>query len=473
MATVVVMPQLGNTVESCLLTAWAVALGDQVTADSELCTIETDKSSMEVPAGVAGTVLALLVDEGDDIVVKSPIAIVGDDGEDVSGLVDGVEADESDRTAGPDVAGLDIVGPEGAGGDVSGPDAAVRASAHRGATGVSPRARGLARSAGVVTADLAGTGPQGRVIAQDVQRAIEHRPQTTRAARRAAGVDEVEGTGLGGRVSSEDVREVSTRSARSTGGSGQGTGLARGSGQDAGSTGKLAGAVEDEVTETPITGVRKLIAERMMASLASSAQLTLTASAPAGGLLALRARLKQSDPALGLSAVTIGDLANFAAARTVRGHPMLNATLVDDLLRSHSVVHLGVAVDTPRGLLVPTVRGASGLTLAELSAETNRLAGLARHAKISPDDLTGGTFTVTNLGSFGIESFTPVLNVPQTGILGVGAIVSRPNADGGVEQRLGLSLTIDHRVVDGADGARFLRDLSAAIASIDLLGFTA
>ena len=158
--------------------------------------------------------------------------------------------------------------------------------------------------------------------------------------------------------------------------------------------------------------------------------------------------------------------------KTLLKYPVFNAHLEDGVLTQFEQVHLGFACDTPRGLLVPVIRSAQSLGLKAFSDEAKRLAGGAIDGSLSPDFLSGGTFTVSNIGSFGIETFTPVINLPQTAILGVGAITPRPTvaADGtiGVEQRINLSLTIDHQVIDGADGARFLRDLVAAIENIDV-----
>jgi len=210
----------------------------------------------------------------------------------------------------------------------------------------------------------------------------------------------------------------------------------------------------------------------MRESLAVSAQLSYDMSASAEAVLALRARLKATDPSLGLNLVTIGDLIGLVTAKVVRNHPNLNAHLVDGVLRSFSDVHLGMAVDTPRGLMVPTIRNAAAMGLREFAATTKDLAAQCQEGRISPDLLSGATFTVTNLGSFGITSFTPIVNLPQTGILGINAIVPAATIDAagnvGVERRISFSLTADHQVVDGADAARFLRDLTTAIASVDL-----
>jgi pyruvate dehydrogenase E2 component (dihydrolipoamide acetyltransferase) len=222
----------------------------------------------------------------------------------------------------------------------------------------------------------------------------------------------------------------------------------------------------------PVRGVRKVIAERMLHSLQTTAQLSLNAAADARALQALRARFKGSPEAMGLRGVTLNDLVLWAVARTLPAHPALNALFIGGEIHQHRHVQLGVAVDTPRGLMVPVVRQAEQRTLRQLSVEAKRLAAACLESKITPDELVGGTFTVTNLGALGIESFTPVLNAPQVAILGVASIQLKPvEADGGVQfvPHIGLSLTINHQVIDGAPAARFLQALSQAIGSIDLL----
>jgi pyruvate dehydrogenase E2 component (dihydrolipoamide acetyltransferase) len=239
----------------------------------------------------------------------------------------------------------------------------------------------------------------------------------------------------------------------------------------------LAGPLDDAefpgpTTETPLRGIRKLVAARMQASLANHAQLTLSTSAPATNLLNLRQRLKRSDPTLGMTGVTIGDLVAYAAVQVARKYAAINATVADNVLTSYAEVHLGLAVDTPRGLLVPTIRHASRMGLRQFSARGKEMVNLARTGSVNPDLLTGATFTVTNLGAYGIEDFTPILNSPQTAILGVNTVFPRPalKPDGsyGVEQRIGFSLTVDHAVVDGADAARFLADLVTLVTDIDI-----
>ena len=443
MATIVVMPQLGNSVESCIIVEWMIAEGDTVAVDQTLASIETDKSTMEVPSTAEGTVLKLLWEEGDEVPVKDPLIIVGEPGEDISGLVPGGDAAPAEADAPAEQA-------------AAAPEAAAPAFATERATGaVSPRARALAASNGVDASAIAeGSGPHGRVIERDVAAAIAAGPALTSAAR-AAGVSAAEGTGIGGRVSVADAgRTAETAPAAAV------------------AAPAAAADFPGASTSAPLKGVRKVVAKRMMESLTSTAQLTLNTTANAAGILAMRKKVKNADEALGLNKITLNDLVCFAVSRTLLKYPVFNAHLEDGVLTEFEQVHLGFACDTPRGLLVPVIRSAQALGLKAFSDEAKRLAGGAIDGTIAPDFLSGGTFTVSNIGSFGIETFTPVINLPQTAILGVGAITPRPvvAADGtiGVEQRLNLSLTIDHQVIDGADGARFLRDLVAAIENIDV-----
>ncbi len=482
MAQIVVMPALGNTVESCLLSGWQVAVGDTVDVNTTLCEIETDKSTMDVPAGVAGTVLALLGEEGDDIPVKTPIAVIGDAGENAeaalaaagiapqttgeAGEVDESTEDEltpaADATEAPDAS--DAQAEPAASGVVS----PVRAEGEP--VAASPRARSRAASEGLsLDAVGEGSGPYGRVIERDVVAAAAAGPRPTRGAfgEDLAGT---QGTGIGGRVTRDDLASQALDA--DLGGSGRELGgLSAQTSQAVGAAG-AAGEFPGAYTDTPLKGIRKLIAERMLNALAVSAQLSYDASADAAGLLALRKKFKGSPADLGYSGITLGDLVCFATVQVLKRHANLNAHLVDGTLRTFESVHLGLAVDTPRGLLVPTIRTADRLSIRELSNTVKELAEAARSGKIDPDLLSGATFTVSNLGSFGIESFTPIINVPQTGILGVNTITNHPvlNDDGsvGVQKRMSFSLTADHQVVDGADAGRFLADLALAIEHIDL-----
>jgi pyruvate dehydrogenase E2 component (dihydrolipoamide acetyltransferase) len=332
----------------------------------------------------------------------------------------------------------------------------------------------LAEKEGLSTGGLAGSGPGGRIIERDVQAALQADPGLTAAAKAAiaaGGTVPVIGSGLGGRVTANDVTSFV---ADQPGGTGAGTTA----GVQAGSGAAAANLGEGAITETPIKGIRKLISDRMHQSLAESAQLTLNSSAPAMRLQELRARMKGSAEELGFAKITVNDLILYAVSRTLPRFPFMNALKTGDTLKTYERVHLGVAVETPRGLMVPVIRNANLLSLRQISAEAKRRAPACPTGGAPPDELSGSTFTVTNLGSLGVSSFTPVLNAPEVGILGVCNLELKPVALGAADNddgcgvqflpHIGLSLTINHQVVDGAPAARFLKALGEAVADIDL-----
>jgi len=264
----------------------------------------------------------------------------------------------------------------------------------------SPRAKALANRAGVDTQAANGTGPYGRIIERDIDALI-----------------------------------------------------ASGGGKSA----RTAPAKPlNEFDIVPLSNVRKFIAKSMHQSLSTMAQLTLNSSFDISDIQTLREKLKTAAPDL---KITINDIILFAVSRVLKNHRDLNAHFSDTEMKLFNVVNMGVAMDTPRGLLVPTIFGADSMSLSEISAKTKELSAMAQSGSISPDLLSGGTFTVTNLGTFGVESFTPVINPPQTGILGVNTITQRIDADGEIYPSMALSITFDHRAIDGAPTARFLKEL--------------
>ena len=280
---------------------------------------------------------------------------------------------------------------------------------------VSPRAKKLAERAGVDAAAASGTGPHGRVIERDVRRLMEQGAPAPAAA---------------------------------------------------------APDGDGEYEDVKFSGIRKVISRSMHTSLQNMAQLTHMFSFDASAILAYRKQVKAAGGEYG--GITIGDMVLYAVTRTLVNYPDLNAHMLDDVsIRRFRHVNLGVAVDTPRGLMVPTVFRAEEKSLLQISQEVKVLAQEARGGAISPDKLTGGTFTVTNLGSLGVEAFTPVINPPQTGILGVCGTVDRPrrSADGGIElyPAMGLSLTYDHRAIDGAPASRFMQELCRNLEQFTML----
>jgi len=314
MATTIIMPKLGNTVESSVIISWHVKPGDHIDKDSILCEIETDKATMEVPAGVEGTVLALLHKEGDDVPVLEPIAMIGEPEEDWQKDSEAGQASAAEETPAAQATATSVVSSAGG------------ADKH-----ASPRARqAMARLNVGIDSIARGSGPEGRILERDVIAASTEANAAPSAAETAAPKAEtpkVETPAVGAAPLASDLEALGP------------------------------------FTDTPIKSIRKIIAERMMQSLQSSAQVTFNTSAPAERLLALRTRLKNSDPALGLSGVTVGDLVGFAAIRVLAKYPRINAHVLDTTIRSFAHVHLGLAVDTPRGLMVPVVRYADTLSL--------------------------------------------------------------------------------------------------------------
>ncbi len=224
-------------------------------------------------------------------------------------------------------------------------------------------------------------------------------------------------------------------------------------------TSRTAGNMAGGYSDIPHTNIRRVIAKMMHQSLSSSAQLTLNSSFDATQILDLRNSIKSNGDSIGLTHITLNDMMLYAVAQTLRNHSILNSHFTEDYIRVFDSVHLGVAVETERGLMVPTIYDANKKTLSEISCQVKQVSEQCRKGTINPDVLKGGTFTVTNLGMLGVESFTPVINPPQTAILGISTIVYRIQKDGQVYPSIGLSLTFDHRAVDGAPAARFLQQL--------------
>jgi pyruvate dehydrogenase E2 component (dihydrolipoamide acetyltransferase) len=466
MATPVVMPKLGNSVESSIIVGWKKRPGDVVSAGETLLEVETDKATVDVEAPASGTLLAVYFNAGDDVPVMTTIAAIGQPGESTADVAPGGTSEGLNREDAEDAKGVAVGTPfMASAAPVSAPAAVSSGTTHRssptrgGGAPISPRARHLAEDKGVSLAGIAGTGPGGRIIERDIVAALAQQPKLTPVAERmvAQGAFAVPEGAAGKKITTRDLIPSA--------------GLAPMPMMSA-SAAPAPSATQSEAQVIPLKGVRKVIATRMLASLQTTAQLTLNAYADARAIRALRARLKASDERLGLRGITINDFVLYAVARTLPAFPDMNTHLKDDALYQYSYVHLGFAVDTPKGLMVPVVKNAHTMSLRTLSAEAARLAKAAQEGSIKPDELDGGTFTISNLGGFGIDTFTPVLNPPQVGILGVGGIALRAVEVGDEIQHIphiALSLTIDHRAVDGAPGARFLQAVARALNDIDVL----
>lgn len=402
-AKAVIMPKEGITVESCIMGAWKKKVGDAVNEGDVLFTYETDKAEFECASTASGTLLATFYGEGDEVPCLVNVCAVGNPGDDFESLRPGAAAEAAPAAVEAPKAAAPAVAP-----------AAVAAQT---ATAISPRAKNLAERANVDISLASATGPNGRVIERDIRKLMEEGKTITEQPAAAA---------------------------------------------PAAQAAAPAPQTDAEFEDVKFSSVRKATAKAMMKSLSTTAQLTLQFSFDATQIQQYRAMVKPLEG--DVAKISLNDMVMFAVAKSLAACPDLNANMIDDTtLRRFKHVNLGFACDTPKGLLVPVIRNADTKSLLQIALEGKALAAKARDGKLSPDEMSGGTFTVSNIGSFGCEAFTPVINPPQTGILGVCNIQTKIKSakDGQIVTypAMGLSLTIDHRVLDGAPGARFMSTL--------------
>lgn len=455
----ILMPKAGNSVEECILGAWRINVGDTVKRGDIIAEAETDKTSIEIEATASGEVLALLGAEGDLVPVLTAICLVGPAGTDVSGY----KAASAEAPVAAAAEAPKAVTPAEAPAAASASQAPATAGGH-----LSPRARKFVAEHPFVMGEIAGSGAQGRVIESDVIAAYQSGPHLTPAAAAmvAAGAKAPStGTGSNGEITAEDIENFAK-------------GVVAPAPAPAAAAAPAPAAPvkaegDDVITEKPFSRIRTVIAKRLQESLQTMAQYTLNCEADVTGLLSLRKRIKASGEKLGLANINIGDMVMYAVIRTLQQVPELNGEFSDNVVKLHSAVHMGFACDTPKGLLVPVLHHSDKMSLAEMCRQVKSLAKSANAGNLAPDLMNGATFTVSNLGSFGIINFTPVISAPQIAMLGVGKTLLRPvrRADGTVEYRdyMQFSLTMNHMVVDGAPGARFLQTLCANIENFELV----
>lgn len=441
MASVVSMPKIGMSVESCVITEWLKKTGDTVAVGDILFTYETDKSSLECESTEAGELLEIFYQEFDDVPVLAPVCAIGTAGEDISGLRPQLENDasrEAQSAAGQPTQAL--------GGTPANPSAAQNITAVDHQPKPSPRARHLAERQHVDLRYAPPSGPYGRIIERDVQQLIDSGVGImTSAAAVSGNAPNAAGSGIGGRTGVADM---------------------------AAPPGAAASVPEANAgyKDIKMSGIRRTIAKNMEQSLFGIPQLTHHFSFDATAIRTYRAALKAQSDAPN---ITLGDMVLFAVSRVIKRYPEINAHLINgETLRCFEDVNLGFAADTPRGLLVPVIQQADKKSLPEIAAETKRLAKLAQDNMLGIDEMSGGTFTVSNLGTFGVESFTPVINPPQVGILGVCTITNRVKMDDNaikIYPAMGISFTYDHRAFDGAPASRFAGELCRALENFQEL----
>ena len=457
-ATEVILPKLGQTMEEGTIVEWLKREGDAVERGEALFAVESEKATLESESPASGVLRKILVPAGATVAVLTPVAIItGTMDEDVTGL--GVPqlrvAGEGTEPAHAPALESGGVHPE------VGPKASELGT---GRLLASPRAKMRARELDVELERIAGTGEKGRIVEKDVLSYVESQPNATPPAREVAaelGVDltTVVGTRVDDKITQEDVQAahravLAASPAKPT-------------------TGRTA---ELPVAETsgpvPTSGRKRITAERMPMSVQAAARVTLVTEADSSALIELCTGLKDMITKEWGLAPGYMDLLAMSVARALREHSYMNARLSGGVIEQLARVNLGIVVDVEKGFLVPVLRDADKLGLRALSKRLRELVTRAREGKSLPDDLTGGTFTITDLGGFEVDAFTPLIDPLQTATLGVGRILDKPVAAEGevvVRGMMTLSLAFDHRLVDGAPAARFLQRIRQLIENPCLL----
>ena len=452
------MLQMDQTMTKGKIGKWLVKEGDTVTQGQPILEIETDKVVHEQESPTDGVIAQLLAEEGTNVPVNAILAIIGAPGEEVAR----VEVGDSPEKPTPTQPEQPKATPSTTQERQGDPAPTLKAS---------PAARQLAEKLAINLTAVKASGPGGRILESDVQRYIDLRGEAPAAetarlkasplARRLAkehGLDlsSIIGSGPDGRIVRDDVLQAASAVPTPT-----------------------APVVETVETTAPqqgtevisMSGIREIIAERMTLSVQTNASVTLHTEVDATNFVELRGMLNDKLQAREVS-LTYTDLLVKVVANALGEHPRLNATLTDDGIHLLSEINIGVAVALEDGLVVPVVRNADKERLSEISARVRGFAERARRNQLTPGELQGGTFTITNLGNFGIDAFTPIINPPESAILGVGRILKKPvvhNDEIVIRSMLTLSLTFDHRVIDGAPAAQFLQTVAGYIQDPYLL----
>lgn len=426
MAIVIDMPKLSDTMEEGVIAKWNIKEGDEVSSGDIIAEVETDKATMDVEVFDAGTVLKILASEGDAIPLGGKIAIIGEEGEDISDLVDGddsaetsgeadavsdsdekVKSDASDGSGSKEDFDDPILGnldsPAADASEDDDDDSRIKAS---------PLARKMAKEKGIKLADVDGSGPNGRIVKADIE-SYEPSASKSTETKPSADVSKAPSASMPEGDAYEDVR---------------------------------------------ISQMRKTIAKRLAESKFTNPHFYETVDIDMSNAIKARARLNEISDVK----ISFNDFVVKACAVALRKHPNVNVSWLGDVIRKHHQVHVAVAVAVDEGLLTPVIRNTDTKGLMQISKETKEMAGRAREKKLQPEEMEGSTFSISNLGMFGIEDFTAIINPPNAAILAVGAIRDVPVVkDGEVVpgKRMKVTLSSDHRVVDGATSAEFLNTI--------------
>jgi pyruvate dehydrogenase E2 component (dihydrolipoamide acetyltransferase) len=420
--TDILMPRLSDTMEEGVISSWHKKPGDQIAVGDVLCDIETDKAIMEYEAYEAGVLEKILVEEGQTAAIGAPIAVLASSGA-PSGGASGAPAPAAAPAPEPERPAA-AAAPEPAAEQPAAAPAPVRAQAPAAASKrppASPLARRLARDHGIDLATLTGSGPGGRIVRADIEAAIRAGAPAQAPAQQAP------------------AQQAAPAAAPQAA--------------------PARPQADEDVEVVPLNRFRKVAARRLTESKRNAPHFYLNREVDAAKLVEFRATLNE---ALAPAKVSLNDLVVKACATALREFPEVNVSFTEENLLRHKRVHIGVAVAVDDGLVVPVIRDADRKSVSRIGAETRELAGRAREGRLTPQEMSGGTFSVSNLGMFGVDSFSAVINPPEAAILAVGAVRDEPVVrDGQVVpgKRMAVTLSVDHRACDGATGARFLARL--------------
>jgi len=432
-SVLVTMPKLGLTMKSGKVSKWSKKEGDQVSKGEALFEVETEKITNKVESPADGILFQIVVPAGATVPVGAVVAVIAAAGEQPE-RIEGMQAGETLPAASKPTT---VPPPHGA-----------EKPKERGEILATPAAKRLAKELGVDLGLVKGSGPEGRIKEGDVARHHEEaqrKPRATPLAEeiaRQAGVDlsTVAGTGEGGKITREDVERALRRDEPI-----------------------LVEEASGAVLTLPMAGMRRAIADNMHASLQNTAQLSMFTEVDVTESLRFLSRVRERYKGDETVRVSMNDVLILATSRALKRFPIMNSTQTGEEILLYESVGMGMAVAVPDGLIVPVLRDADRKGLLDIAREARTLIGKARAGSLTMEEVTGGTFTITNLGASNVDGFTPILRPPETGILGVGRVVEKPVVIKGeiaIRSMMGLSLTIDHRVVDGAPASEFLKLLS-------------
>ena len=441
MATEVIMPVLGMTMESGIIVEWMKKEGDSVTEGEVLFNVETDKSVMEVEAKTSGTLLKILNEPGDDVPIQQVIAYIGEEGETIAGVGDGgpggdAGASTTEAAGAPPEAAQDVSSPEqnGQGAQavsVGGQPERPGQPGQPARVKISPKARRHARDLGVSIENIVGTGPGGRIVFSDVE-----------AFATQAGAAAAPASAAAPAAAASAPAAPAPAPATAPAASGPGTKRVQ--------------------RRAPLSGLRKVAATRLAESASTIPHFYLTMDVDMTRLTGLREQLIGYGEKRGLARVSVNDLIIKAAGIALRAFPAVNASLEGSEVVEYADVNVGFAVALDDGLVVPVVASADHKTVFEIAAVTRSMGEKARGRGLGPEDYGYGTFTISNLGMYGVDQFTAIINPPEAAILAVGRVKETPVAvDGKVEIKAMMSVTLssDHRLIDGAVAGQFLAHL--------------